>query len=258
MMKDVRPQKEIQSCDVDHLVIVTPDLDASRDEFAALGFTVSPRQEHKIFGTANHLITLSGVYIELLGVVNQTAPDLSSRKFIQPTVDEGGGLSLVALTHPEPHAIADALSTSGYAVEAPKSWSREALTPDGKRTAAFTTFFFSPSLLPDTQTFFCRQQTPQYVYHPALQIHANQTQNLFSVTRYSSKPKSELERLLGWSTAAPTTGKEILIVPVGKYDFIYRNSQQSSWEIDLAGSTQSHRCRLKTVANMDLLLPLNE
>lgn len=249
------PEQIIQSCDLDHIVIATPDLQATRDEFEAIGFTVSPRQEHEIFGTANHLIVLSNCYIELLGIKNNSPSDMSSQKIISPVIDQGGGLPLLALTHAEPELVAKALSSLRYDVNTPKSWSRKALTPDGEKTASFTTFFFSPSLLPETQTFFCRHRTPQYIYHAAWQRHSNGAEKLFSIARHTITPTQPLVNFLNWAELDVERLSEFIGVSIAGWPFKYRIGDRNMWEIDLSGAHPAHRYQIASVAGIELVLP---
>ena len=50
---------------LDHIVHAVRDLDAAADLYRRLGFTVGARNKHP-WGTHNHIIQLSGFFIELL------------------------------------------------------------------------------------------------------------------------------------------------------------------------------------------------
>src|SRR5512134_1072217 len=50
---------------IDHVVLVVRDLDAARDTFERMGFTVTPRGHHTI-GSQNHCVMFGHDYIELL------------------------------------------------------------------------------------------------------------------------------------------------------------------------------------------------
>src|SRR4051812_47765066 len=52
---------------LDHAVIRVDDLDRASDDFAAMGFTLSPRGRHSI-GTENRCVMFGFDYIELLWV----------------------------------------------------------------------------------------------------------------------------------------------------------------------------------------------
>ena len=48
--------------DIDHVVVMTRDLESARAGWEQLGFTTTPRAVHP-FGTANSLIQLQGNFI---------------------------------------------------------------------------------------------------------------------------------------------------------------------------------------------------
>ena len=56
-------QKHING--IDHVVIVVRNLDAARDAFRRMGFTVTPRGLHSL-GSQNHCVMFGHDYIELL------------------------------------------------------------------------------------------------------------------------------------------------------------------------------------------------
>ncbi|MEU8634327.1 VOC family protein [Amycolatopsis sp. NPDC048633] len=68
-----------------HTGVVTRDLDGLAARYTALGFTVSPRSRHLLSAepgsppvpgcTANQCVYLGNAYLELLGIVDDTAPD---------------------------------------------------------------------------------------------------------------------------------------------------------------------------------------
>src|SRR3546814_12037119 len=57
---------------VDHVLVGVRNLEAARDTYRRLGFTVSPRGRHLGWGTANYCIMFPGASIELLGILDPT------------------------------------------------------------------------------------------------------------------------------------------------------------------------------------------
>ena len=55
---------------IDHVLVGVRDLEAAREIYARLGFTISPRGRHIGWGTANYCIMFPKDYIELLGIVD--------------------------------------------------------------------------------------------------------------------------------------------------------------------------------------------
>src|SRR2546427_627021 len=80
---------------IDHAVILVRDLDLSRDLYARLGFTVTPRGTHSAhMGTGNYLFILERDYIELLGVLKPTPNNAEWRERLV----HGEGLSAFAIS----------------------------------------------------------------------------------------------------------------------------------------------------------------
>jgi catechol 2,3-dioxygenase-like lactoylglutathione lyase family enzyme len=68
---------------VDHVAVLVRDLDRSRDTWAALGFTLSPRGVHSAHrGTGNHTVMLGADYLELQGVLTPTGSNAPSRALL--------------------------------------------------------------------------------------------------------------------------------------------------------------------------------
>src|SRR3546814_19848545 len=57
---------------VDHVLVGVRNLEAARDTYRRLGFTVSPRGRHLGWGTANYCIMFPGDYIELPRIVHHS------------------------------------------------------------------------------------------------------------------------------------------------------------------------------------------
>ena len=57
---------------IDHTLVGVKDLEAARQLWQTLGFTVTPRGRHIGWGTGNYCIMFESGYIELLGVVQPT------------------------------------------------------------------------------------------------------------------------------------------------------------------------------------------
>jgi hypothetical protein len=86
---------------IDHAVILVRDLDAGRDRFARLGFTISPRGKHSAqMGTANHTIMLQDDYVELVGILQPTEANARRRAALK----RREGLNEIALAPTGPSA----------------------------------------------------------------------------------------------------------------------------------------------------------
>lgn len=170
---------------IDHLVIATPDIEAARAEMIAMGFQVTPRAIHEHFGTENYLIILEDAYIELLGISGRPAATRTSLDVLEPCLAAGGGAPMIALSAQDIMQARARLAVEGVAALEPMTWSRPADTPDGQRTATFTTMFLNSPWLPGMMTFYCAQHTPEVVRHPAWRVHPNGARRLLGMHRAS-------------------------------------------------------------------------
>ncbi|MEO0688659.1 MAG: VOC family protein [Pseudomonadota bacterium] len=230
----------LASARLDHLVLATPDLEASRAEFESLGFLVTPKQVHAHFGTANHLVVLKDIYIELLGIEHEDPDDASFRDLIQSSIEAGGGLVMVALTSDDSQGFATTLRKSGFEASEPNTWSRLARTPSGDFEASFTTFRFEPTLLHGTHTFYCKQHTPELVFQAEWMRHANAVHSMDALVFQGNLAKAEAQSAK---------------IPLGSHCVAWEADQRDSWTISLhAKQAASRRLALKTIANTYLEL----
>jgi hypothetical protein len=172
---------------LDHLVVAVRDLDAAAAEWAALGFTLSPRGLHSAhIGSANYTMMFGEDYLELLGVVTPTPHNQALRDF----VDAREGLDRAAFTTTDAAAGADALRARGVDAVGPVHFSRPVPLPDGGETEAR----FSVFRWPVTQRvgglgiFACQHHTRDAVWVPSLQTHANGATRILRVLVASDEP----------------------------------------------------------------------
>ena len=100
----------------DHVLWVTPDLDATAQALAGLGLHVSERGEHPGQGTRNHCIHFGLAYIELIHVWNAAMAQATGLPLITGLVEaqrRGERLYTFALAVKNLDRIADALQASG-------------------------------------------------------------------------------------------------------------------------------------------------
>ena len=169
--------------DIDHVMIATPDLDATRREFETLGFTVTPRARHVGFGTANHLCVLQGCYVELIGMDPRRDPRAKPYPQLAAALAAGGGVPMMAMASDDAPALAAAWRAAGFDTSDPQTWARDADTPDGRVTARFTTFLLSGDGVPGYLLFGCQQHTRHAIWCAPWMVHPNGTTTLLGVHR---------------------------------------------------------------------------
>ncbi|MEU2060280.1 VOC family protein [Streptomyces sp. NPDC013455] len=115
---------------LDHLVLATPDLDATVAEFARrTGVTPAPGGEHPGLGTRNHLVGLGGrSYLEILGPDPEQPEPAGPRPF---GVDRLAGPAVLtwAISPPDLDAAIAAARARGHDPGPVRPMSRR--TPDG-------------------------------------------------------------------------------------------------------------------------------
>ncbi len=107
---------------LDHVVLLTGNLERVADLFTGLGFTVTPRTEHSpAMGTANRCVMLGSTYIEILTVVRNTERSAGWRDLLA----QGGGLRGLALRTGDAVAACDVLNAAGLDAGEVLSFARE-------------------------------------------------------------------------------------------------------------------------------------
>ncbi len=149
---------------IDHMVILVHDLATAMDDYAALGFTVTPGGVHADGATHNALVAFAdGSYLELIAF-RREAPD---HIWWRHTADSEGLIDFALL----PGAIDEDVAAArmrGLDMTGPFSGGRE--RPDGVRIAWKTARPATPDL-----PFLCGDVTPRDLRVPtgAARLHPN-------------------------------------------------------------------------------------
>jgi hypothetical protein len=158
---------------LDHLVIAVRDLDAAAAEWAALGFTMSPRGLHSPhMGSGNYTMMFGEDYLELLGVVSPTPHNEALRGFLAGRE----GMERAAFITTDAEKGAAALRAKGLSgTNGPVHFGRPVPLPDGTETEArFSVFHYPREEAPGgLRIFACQHHTRPAVWVPELQRHAN-------------------------------------------------------------------------------------
>lgn len=164
---------------IDHLVVAVRDLDAARDVYTRLGFTLTPEARHP-FGTANALIQLDGGFLELLGIADPAAiPEAAGEAFSfgafnRSFLKKREGVSMLALRSSDPAADRADFEARGLPVHEPFRFERTAVDSDGsEKDLAFSLTFTGDPAIPDAAFFTCHNERPENFWRPGYQVHAN-------------------------------------------------------------------------------------
>lgn len=165
---------------IDHLVLAVRDLDAARETYRRLGFTLTPPARHP-FGTGNSLALMEGSYLELLAVADlaaipeATPPRFSFGAFNRDYLTEREGLSMVALHSDDAEADRTDFEERGLPVYEPVRFARMAKGPDGvEREVEFSVTFTGDARTHEQAGFFtCQHHKPENLWRPEYLRHAN-------------------------------------------------------------------------------------
>lgn len=152
---------------LDHTVInVGLEMDAAEARFAQLGFTLTARGHHTL-GSINHLMMFATDYLELIGLPAgepHTRPDLAN-------APKGiNGLVFKSANVDETFARLQSLDMAG---KPPNAFSRPVTLAEGTFDARFRTVHVRPEVFPGGRVYFCEHGTPELVWRPEWQRHAN-------------------------------------------------------------------------------------
>jgi catechol 2,3-dioxygenase-like lactoylglutathione lyase family enzyme len=206
---------------LDHVGIAVGNLDAGRDAFLRLGFTLTARSHHKgarqpggplePWGSANHCAMLAEGYLEVLGVA-----DWDKFSNAKAMVARYEGAHIVALRAGSVASAHAALHGAGLPVDAPRELERMApYGPDGReqRRVAFRNMYLTKSVFTEAQFQYTEHLTRDAMWQPHLLQHANTARGLEAVFLCSADPAAtaaKLAPMLGVAPLAAAPGEQIL------------------------------------------------
>lgn len=152
---------------IDHVVVLTHDLERARDTYARLGFTLTPRGHHTL-GSQNHCIMFGRDYVELMAVP-KAHPAL---QYFTDFLAKGEGLAAIALATDDADAAHAGLAGAAIAADPPLDLSRPVELADGTHDAAFRIVQLPVAQTPGCRMFLCQHFTPEVVWRSEYQRHA--------------------------------------------------------------------------------------
>ena len=180
---------------LDHIVHAVGDLDAAADFYSRAGFTVGARNRHA-WGTHNHIVQFSGVFIELIAIgepelIRIGAPGtFSFGAFLREFLAREEGLAMLVLEGKGAPEDAAAFREAGIGDFKPFNFERDATRPDGSPTkVAFSLVFAADEKAPDIGYFTCQQHNPENFWNPAFQRHPNGAMTIGGIVMVSENPE---------------------------------------------------------------------
>ncbi len=203
---------------IDHALIGVRDLEAARDAWRKLGFSITPRGRHVGWGTANYCIMLEQGYVELLGIVDPTQFTNDLDKFLA----EREGLLGVAFRSRDGDQTARWLRGRGIGVDGPRDLKRALELPEGEALPAFRLLFPPPDATPGLRAFFCQHLTPDIVRRQGWLMHPIRAVSLKTVVSVVERPgdlAAAYARLFGDN--AIEADRESLRVDTGEGELLF-------------------------------------
>ena len=166
---------------LDHLVLdVHADMDAAAGLYRRLGFTLTERGQHTL-GSINHLAMFGTDYLELLGW-RESGPSRA-----ELTEFPRGLNGLVFKTEDADTTFAH-LQAAGLAGDPPRAFSRPVGAGGEMRDAKFRTVSVARAKARLGRIYFCEHLTPELIWRPEWQHHANGVAGIDAVVVSSPEP----------------------------------------------------------------------
>jgi glyoxalase-like protein len=190
---------------LDHLVVAVKDLTAAGQAYEALGFTVTPENQHP-WGTANRLVQLDGFFIELLScgdessITETSGSEFSFGAFNRDFLKTREGASMLVLESDDSAKDREDFEKAGLQVFDPFSFERTANLADGSTAeVAFDLTILKDPLSPEIGYFTCHNRFPENFWKSAFQKHHNGAQSVEAVYLLARDPSDHHEFLGGFS-----------------------------------------------------------
>lgn len=178
---------------IDHVVIDVRDhIDEAARTFAALGFTLTPRGHHTL-GSMNHLAMFATDYLELLGFGESggARPELASFP---------AGLNGLVFKTGDADQVHAHAAAAGLPILPVQAFSRPVEVDGTRQDARFRTTRLDPAKIAMGRVYFCEHLTPELVWRPEWQAHANGARTIARVVVAAPEPRRSADlfaRLFG-------------------------------------------------------------
>jgi hypothetical protein len=173
---------------LDHAVInVHMAMDKAESCFQELGFTVTPRGYHSL-GSINHLMIFGSDYLELIGL---PADGSAARREL---LDGPVGIDGLVFKTVDVDADFARLQQLQMAGDPPKAFSRPVDIDGAAAEARFRTVHCHKAAFPEGRVYFCEHGTPEFVWRPSWQSHANGVTAMCEIVLGAAAPQAVAER----------------------------------------------------------------
>ncbi|WP_433247449.1 VOC family protein [Streptosporangium sp. CA-135522] len=216
---------------IDHTGILTRDLDKLEERYEAFGFTLSPRSRHMLndspgaplvpTGTANRCALFGESYIELLGIVDESAPDPWQAKRV---ADQYEGFRILNVGCGDAEEVYRRLGEAGLSSSGVLSLERDVDTVEGTRTMRARSVHVDPRRTPEGYFGIAQHLTPEYIHQPRYLDHPNGALRVGAVLIVATDDEYDAyveryARLLG-RTPAAEGARQVLSLRAGRLEIV--------------------------------------
>ena len=191
------------SLTLDHVALVTPDLDASKEDYERLGFRLTRESAHRgkltpegpvvPWGSGNRCAMFRQGYFEILGVVDEKLPHDRFRAL----AERFHGVGLVALGCERAEDLYRSRKDRVQGLKPPVEIGRDVpigIEGDQTKPGLFRIVRAESELFPEADLFFIEHATPDVLWQKALLDHPNGVQALSGITLCSEYPEETADR----------------------------------------------------------------
>lgn len=223
---------------IDHPLILVRDIEAVREFYARLGFTLTPVGKHP-WGTSTSLAVMQRCAVELMGIYDESlidAMEVGGFRFgrhMRDALAAREGMSLIALHSRDAVGDGEALAVRGIPSQGHIGFRRKVKPPgqDWDEAVVSLWMLLDPAL-PRVSHFLAHQHKPHLLWVPEWMRHANGARHIAAVTYLADNPRPVTERLglmFGEGTQTPS-GWE---VRTGQG--VFRVMRPDRWEVEFPG-----------------------
>ena len=193
---------------LDHTVInVQFDMDRAEGLFRDLGFSLTDRGFRSL-GSMNHLMIFGTDYMELIALPPGAE---NPRKDI---ADAPVGINGLVFKTPNVDDTFAHMQSLGMAGDPPKAFTRPVELPGGAQDAAFRTVAVAQGTFPGGRVYYCEHNTPELVWRPEWQSHANGALAMPEFVVASTDHRGEAEKFASLLHSEITGTQGSLAVPI--------------------------------------------
>jgi catechol 2,3-dioxygenase-like lactoylglutathione lyase family enzyme len=191
------------SLTLDHVALVTPNLDASKEDYERLGFRLTRPSAHRgrltpegpiePWGSGNRCAMFRQGYFEILGIVDETLPHDRFRAL----ADRFHGVGLIALGCERAEELYRSRKDRVPGLKPPIELGRDVpigLEGEETKPGLFRIVRAEAESFPEADLFFIEHATPDVLWQKSLLDHPNGVRALSRITVCCEDPEETAER----------------------------------------------------------------